>query len=308
MLYAEKVCMRLIYKARDQFSLTKLGYSDHNYRIYKEMVESPTGLLLHCGPAGSGKTTAVYAAIHYLNDASRNISTVEDPIEYQIDGVNQAQVNPDIDLTFGKILRAYLRQDCNVILVGEIRDKETADIAIEAALTGHKILGTLHTMSAVGTIIRLQEMEISNYFIGAAITGIVSQRLVRKLCEKCKVPTTPPPQIAAALGLPDGQPVFKPVGCRNCMNTGYKGRMAIHEILKADEPIKQLIYDGQSPLQMEATALQMQPNTMVPMATDGLAKAAKGDTSLEEVVRVVKGISTEALKPKAPSGAHPVRR
>ncbi|MBI3726102.1 type II/IV secretion system protein [bacterium] len=288
LLSGEKVCMRLIYKDRERADLEHMGLSAENLETYRQMVDSPSGLLIHVGPAGSGKTSSVYAAIQHLNEPGRNISTVEDPIEYELDGVNQAQVNPDQGLTFGVVLRAYMRQDCNVILVGEIRDSETCEIAIQAALTGHMILGTLHAESCIGAIARLQELGISNYFIGSAIKGIVSQRLVRRLCEKCKRAVPPPQRLADALGLQLGQPIQSAVGCKACGRGGYKGRFAIHEVMCPDEETRDRIYRGAAPSAIEEAALEA---GMAPLWLDGFEKVAKGETTLSEILRVVRGVT-----------------
>jgi type II secretory ATPase GspE/PulE/Tfp pilus assembly ATPase PilB-like protein len=290
LLAAEKVCIRLIYKDKETGGLEHMGFSPANLVLYRQMVESPSGILLHVGPAGSGKTTSVYAAIRHLNLAHRNISTVEDPCEYELPGVNQAQVNPEYGLTFASILRAYMRQDCNVILVGEIRDGETCEIAIQAALTGHMILGTVHAESAIGAIARLQELGISNYFIGSALKGVVSQRLVRRLCEKCKVAIPPPARFAEALALAVGQPIYKPAGCKYCSRGGYKGRLAIYEVLAADGKTRELIYHGAAPSAIEEAALA---SGLVPLWLDGFEKVLSGDTSIEEILRVVRGVMVE---------------
>ncbi|HVY60687.1 MAG TPA: GspE/PulE family protein, partial [Planctomycetota bacterium] len=277
LLMGEKCCLRIVYTGKEQGDIDLMGYSAHNLPMYKSIVDTPTGMLLHCGPAGSGKTTALYAAVRYLHQPGRNISTAEDPIEYQIPGVNQAQVNPEQGLTFARILRAYMRQDCNVILIGEIRDNETCEIAIQAALTGHMILGTLHAMSCTGAIARLHEMGISSYFIGSALKGVVSQRLVRRLCQKCKQATAAPPRVAEALRLTPGQPIYKAVGCKACGNLGYKGRMTIHEVMKPDDAVRDLIYNEAPPTAIEEAAARA---GMVPLWLDGLEKAKSGDTSV----------------------------
>jgi type II secretory ATPase GspE/PulE/Tfp pilus assembly ATPase PilB-like protein len=301
LLHGEKVCVRLIRKDRATGDLSWLGLAEHNLRLAGDMVESATGLLLFCGPAGSGKTTSAYIAIHHLNDIGRNISTVEDPIEYDIKGVNQAQVSPEADLTFTRLLRAYLRQDCNVILVGEVRDKETCDIAVEAALTGHKIIATIHASDAVGTIVRLQEMGIPNYFIGSALTGVINQRLVRRLCEQCRRSTVPQREVAQSLGLPPGKPIYRATGCAHCANTGYRGRLAICEILYPDDDVRARIYAGASPLEVESAARQATPDTLIPIWVDGSAKVRSGETSFEEIVRVIVGVSDAGGKKDAPA-------
>jgi type IV pilus assembly protein PilB len=291
----EKVCIRLIYKDRESGGLEAMGFTASNLELYRSMIESPSGMLLHVGPAGSGKTTSVYAAIRHLNLQTRNISTVEDPCEYELPGINQAQVNPEHGLTFASILRAYLRQDCNVILLGEIRDGETCEIAIQAALTGHMILGTIHAESTIGAIARLQEMGISNYFIGSALKGVVSQRLVRRLCEKCKAATQPPARLAEALGMQVGQPIFRIVGCKFCGKTGYKGRLAIYEVMSSDGHVRDLIYTGAPPSEIEEAAVIA---GMVPLWLDGFEKVLAGDTSIEEILRVVRGVMVDGDEKK----------
>jgi type II secretory ATPase GspE/PulE/Tfp pilus assembly ATPase PilB-like protein len=289
LLSGEKVVIRLLYSENENSGLADMGFLPRNMEVYRSMVECPSGLILHGGPAGSGKTTSVYAAIRHLNDDVRNISTVEDPIECEISGVNQAQVKPDIGLTFAKILRAYLRQDCNVIFVGEIRDSETCEIAIQASLTGHLILGTIHSESAVGTITRLQELGISNYFIGSSLRGVIGQRLVRRLCDKCRVHAQPPSRLAEALGMAIGQPIWKAAGCRFCGQIGYRGRFAVHEVLDPDPVTRDLIFKGASPDEIEASGLN---SGMIPLWLDALIKVRDGVTSLEEAARVVRGVSS----------------
>jgi type IV pilus assembly protein PilB len=286
----EKVCIRLIYKEKEQGGLEQMGFTPDDLVVYRQMIESPSGILLHVGPAGSGKTTSVYAAIRHLNQQTRNISTVEDPCEYELPGINQAQVNPEYGLTFSSILRAYLRQDCNIILVGEIRDTETCEIAIQAALTGHMILGTIHAESTIGAIARLQEMGVSNYFIGSALKGVVSQRLVRRLCEKCKVASQPPARLAEALGIQVGQPIFRPAGCKFCGKGGYKGRLAIYEVMSSEGHVRDLIYTGAPPTEIEEKAVEA---GMVPLWLDGFQKVLEGVTSVDEILRVVRGIMVE---------------
>jgi type II secretory ATPase GspE/PulE/Tfp pilus assembly ATPase PilB-like protein len=288
LLNGEKCCLRVVYKGKEQGDIDHMGYSAHNQKLYKGIVDAPSGILLHVGPAGSGKTTALYAAVRYLNQPGRNISTAEDPVEYQIAGVNQAQVNVEQGLTFAKILRAYLRQDCNVILIGEIRDGETCEIAIQAALTGHMILGTLHATSCVGALARLAEMGISSYFVGSAVKGIVSQRLVRRLCPKCKQATAPPRRVAEALQLQENQSIYKAVGCSFCRNIGYRGRLTIHEVMALDDGVREAIFNEAPPNEIEEEAKRA---GMIPLWLDGLEKARSGETSVEEVVRVVKGVS-----------------
>jgi len=288
LLAGEKCCLRVVFKGKEQGEIEHMGYSPTNMKLYKSIVDAPSGILLHVGPAGSGKTTALYAAVRYLNQPGRNISTAEDPVEYQIAGINQAQIHPESGFTFARVLRAYLRQDCNVILIGEIRDTETCEIAIQAALTGHMILGTLHATSCVGALARLNEMGISSYFVGSAVKGIVSQRLVRRLCPKCKQAAAAPKRVAEALKLADGQPIYKHVGCPYCRNLGYRGRLTIHEVMNVDDGVREAIFNEAAPNDIEEEAKRA---GMVPLWLDGLEKAKSGDTSVEEIVRVVKGVS-----------------
>ena len=288
LLAGEKCCLRIVYKGKEQSDLEHMGYSPANFKLYKSIVDAPNGILLHVGPAGSGKTTSLYAAVRYLNQPGRNISTAEDPVEYQISGINQAQIHPESGFTFARVLRAYLRQDCNVILIGEIRDGETCEIAIQAALTGHMILGTLHATSCVGALARLAEMDISSYFIGSAVKGVVSQRLVRRLCPKCKQAAQAPKRVADALKLTEGQSIYKAVGCPYCRNLGYRGRMTIHEVMNIDDGVREAIFNESPPNEIEEEAKRA---GMIPLWLDGLEKAKSGDTSVEEIVRVVKGVS-----------------
>jgi type IV pilus assembly protein PilB len=288
LLSGEKIVIRLLYSEKENSGLAEMGFLPKNLDAYRAMVECPSGMILHGGPAGSGKTTSVYSAIRHLNDDARNISTVEDPIEFEIAGVNQAQVRPEFGLTFAAILRAYLRQDCNVIFVGEIRDSETCEIAIQASLTGHLILGTIHAESAVGTITRLQELGIANYFIGSSLRGVIGQRLVRRLCDKCRLQTQPPLRLAEALGMTVGQPIWKAAGCRACAQTGYRGRFAVHEVLDPDPPTRELIFKGASPGDIEESAFNA---GMTPLWLDALLKVREGITSLEEAARVVRGVT-----------------
>jgi general secretion pathway protein E len=272
-LHGESVVMRLLDRARAPLDLAELGYGSALRDRLDRLLGLPSGMLLVTGPTGSGKTSTLYAALSQLNTRERKILTVEDPVEYQIPGVNQIPVRPAIGLTFASLLRSLLRQDPDIMLVGEIRDLETARIAAQASLTGHLLLSTLHTNDAVGTIIRLIDMGLEDYLVAAVLKGVVAQRLVRCLCPRCREP------YAAT----DGGTYFRAVGCDNCAGTGYQGRTAIAEMLVFDEALGRLVvgHAGAEELLEAARA-----GGMVDLRSDGFAKAAAGITSVDEVLRV----------------------
>jgi general secretion pathway protein E len=286
-LHGESVVMRLLDRERAPLDLAELGFSAEMRRALVRLIELPSGMLLVTGPTGSGKTSTLYAALQLLNTRERKILTVEDPVEYQLPGINQIPVRPAIGLNFATLLRSLLRQDPDVLLVGEIRDLETARIAAQASLTGHLLLSTVHTNDAVSTLIRLLDMGLEDYLLASVLRGVVAQRLVRCLCRSCREPYAPPPNLADRPGLAalDGADVVlhRAVGCAACNGTGYRGRTAITELLVLDERLYPLIVahaDAQS-LQAEARA-----GGMTDLRTDGLKKAMAGITSLEEVLRV----------------------
>ena len=248
----------------------------------------PNGIILVTGPTGSGKTTTLYASLIELNTPDRKVLTVEDPIEYQLDGVNQVQIKPQIGLSFAHVLRSMLRHDPDVIMIGEIRDLETAQIAIQAALTGHLVLSTLHTNNAASTLTRLLDMGVEDYLLPSTLNGIVAQRLVRRLCAHCREAYTPLPELLAQLGLEEQQLQFwRPKGCAACAQTGYSGRISINETLIMTDLIRrQILQHAESnELQRAAVAAGMQP-----MLQDGIAKVAAGVTSIEEVMRVTREV------------------
>ncbi|MCA9564449.1 MAG: type II/IV secretion system protein, partial [Myxococcales bacterium] len=245
----------------------------------------------HCGPTGSGKTTSLYTAINHLNDNSRNIQTVEDPVEGDIPGVNQAQVNPEIGLTFANVLRSYLRQDCDVILVGEIRDSETASLAVQAALTGHLILGTIHSNMAVGTIARLTELSVSPFFVASALNGVVSQRLVRRLCIDCRQAYAPPERVRRRFRIPEGQPIYRAVGCASCAGSGYRGRICVQEVMAITDEVQSAIHNGLPETELQRLAIK---EGMTPILKDGLTKALAGLTTVEEVTLILQGVGLTA--------------
>ena len=286
MVFGEKVVMRILDKTSAIVDLSMMGFSEHNLALYSRVVRSPYGMILHVGPTGSGKTTTLYAALNHINDPEINIQTAEDPVEYMLFGVNQMQVRREIGLTFANALRCYLRQDPDVILVGEIRDIETAEIAIEAALTGHLLFSTLHTNDAAGTISRFLDMGIQPFLVSSSLLLVCAQRLLRRLCPKCKEPYEPKEEeLAMTAELTDRGTFFRPRGCEACNGTGYKGRLGAHEMLTLNDRIKEAILRSASAGEIHEEAVR---NGMIPIFRDSLEKAAKGITSLEEVLRVVR--------------------
>lgn len=284
--HGERVVMRLLDRDATRFGLASLGMSARDYTMFTEMLRRPNGILLVTGPTGSGKTTSLYAALGALNDRQRNIMTVEDPIEYSVDGVGQTQVNPRTELTFARGLRAILRQDPDVIMVGEIRDRETAQIAVQASMTGHFVLSTLHTNSAVGSITRLVDMGVERFLLAPMLTGLIAQRLVRTLCSECREPGTVSVLERDLLGgaLEVGAPLYSPKGCDACHGSGYRGRTAIYEVVAVNAEMAALIHDGAS----EASLLEAARRTGPSLLEDGAGKVEQGLTSVEEVARVAR--------------------
>jgi len=284
--HGERVVLRLLDKQAGRLDLEHLGMSARDTQLLNDLIHRPHGILLVTGPTGSGKTTTLYAAITRLNDASRTILTVEDPIEYYLDGIGQTQVNTKVDLTFARGLRAILRQDPDVVMVGEIRDLETAEIAVQASLTGHLVLSTLHTNTAIGAITRLRDMGVEQFLLSSSVLGIVAQRLVRLLCPSCRQPHTMTPQECRLFELePRAAPqVWAPSegGCEQCNRTGYLGRSGIYELVAVDDRMRNLIHDGASEFDLERHARQRGPG----MRADGLRRIRAGETSIEEVLRV----------------------
>lgn len=282
----ERVVMRLLDKQAGRLDLTLLGMPPQSLKLVSDLIRHPHGIVLVTGPTGSGKTTSLYAMLGRLNDRSRNIMTVEDPIEYYIDGISQTHVNTKVDLTFARGLRAILRQDPDVVMVGEIRDLETARIAVQSSLTGHMVLSTLHTNTAVGAVTRLRDMGIEPYLLSSSLSGVIAQRLVRKLCPDCKRPYVAGRADCEALAInPDEPPtVHAATGCDNCNGIGYKGRTGIYEVIAIDEEMRNMIHDGASELEMEAHARTQTPG----IHEEGLRQVLTGITSLEEVLRVTR--------------------
>jgi general secretion pathway protein E len=253
---------------------------------FRTALHSPHGIILVTGPTGSGKTTTLYAGLSEINDSARNIMTIEDPVEYMLPGIGQTQVNSKVDMTFARGLRAILRQDPDVVMVGEIRDLETAEIAVQASLTGHLVLSTLHTNTAIGAVTRLQDMGVESFLLSSSLLAVMAQRLVRMLCPDCKEGGVPTPQEAELLEL-DARAaadatLYRPVGCPRCNNSGYRGRSGIYELIDIDDELRALIHDGASEQRMTAQARQ----NCASIQKDGRRRILAGDTSLQEVLRV----------------------
>ena len=287
-MYGESVVIRLLDKEATVFDFESLGFSGRNLERFLEVLAMPHGIILITGPTGSGKSTTMYAALKILNTSERKIITVEDPVEYQMEGVNQIQAKPQIGLTFASALRSIVRQDPDVIMIGEMRDLETARIAVQSALTGHLVLSTLHTNDAAGGVTRLLDMGLEEYLLASTVNGILAQRLVRKLCNECKTSYQPPESMIEELRLrrfiPEGQiTLFKPAGCTSCGNTGYRGRMAITEFLQMSDSLRKLIMAHEEAGLIQKLAIE---EGMTTMFENGLTKVADGMTTLEEVMRV----------------------
>ncbi len=284
-LWGEKVVMRLLDKSNLQLDMTKLGFEEDDLKIFKQNIHQPQGMVLITGPTGSGKTTTIYSALADLNKIDVNISTAEDPIEFNLEGINQVQMNPDIELNFANALRSFLRQDPDIIMVGEIRDLETAEISFKAASTGHLVVSTLHTNDAPSTVIRLTEMGVAPYLITSTVNLIVAQRLVGRVCENCKTPVEVPAQTLINLGVAAADvgeyKLFKGRGCSSCNNTGIKGRDAIFEIMVINEKIKEAILKGATTGQLRYLTREQGMRTL---RRSALLKLKRGTTTIEEVL------------------------
>jgi type IV pilus assembly protein PilB len=289
-LFGERTVLRILDKSNLQVDLTKLGFEEDAMKDFMDALDKPYGMILVTGPTGCGKTTTLYSALHYLNKIGVNISTAEDPVEYNFLGINQVQVKEDIGLTFASALRSFLRQDPDIIMVGEIRDFETAEIAVKAALTGHLVLSTLHTNDAPGTISRLLNMGIEPFLVAASVILIASQRLVRKICTDCKEEEKVPVPALISLGFSEEEAktlkCYKGKGCPACNGSGYRGRIALYEIMPLKDEIKEMILEGASADELKKTALRLGMETL---RKSGLAKVKIGITSIEEVMRATFG-------------------
>jgi type IV pilus assembly protein PilB len=285
-LFGEKVVLRLLDKSALQLDMAKLGFEESSLEDFKNALRKPVGMILVTGPTGSGKTTTLYSALSDLNKETENITTAEDPVEYNFMGINQVQMHEEIGLTFASSLRAFLRQDPDIIMVGEIRDFETAQIAVQAALTGHLVLSTVHTNDAPGTVTRLIDMGIEPFLISSAVILILAQRLIRKICMECREPIKVHPQLLIDLGVSPDEvksfPVYKGKGCPICNNTGYKGRVGLYEVMAIKEEIKELILSRASTSEVKKEAMRLGMKTL---RQSGIMKIREGLTTIEEVLR-----------------------
>ena len=285
-LYGEKIVMRLLDKSNLQLDMTKLGFDQRPLEDFKEAIKKPYGMVLVTGPTGSGKTTTLYSALSELNTVDRNISTAEDPVEFNLHGINQVQMHDDIGLNFSTALRAFLRQDPNIIMVGEIRDFETAEIGVKAALTGHLVLSTLHTNDAPSTVSRLLNMGIEPFLVTASVNLVLAQRLSRRICADCKQPAEKFPEALAKMGMTEEQirtaKIMKGRGCGNCNNTGYKGRVALYEVMPFTDPLKDLVLQGASATDIKAEMIRQGVQSL---RMAGIQKILEGVTTPEEVLR-----------------------
>lgn len=286
-VHGESVVMRVLDRASVRFSLEQMGFESDTLERFNALLARPHGILLVTGPTGSGKTTTLYAALSKLDSSTQKIINVEDPVEYQLEGINQIQVHAQIGLTFANALRSILRQDPDIIMIGEMRDGETAQIAVQSALTGHLVLSTLHTNTASGALIRMQDMGVERYLITSSVNGVLSQRLVRTLCVHCKEPVMPSADVLARSGLgrflKAGVPMYRARGCAHCRDTGYLGRTGIHELLVIDDVMRKAIIEGKDASVLHANAVRA---GMLTLYEDGLRKVASGATCLEELLRV----------------------
>lgn len=285
-VFGERVVLRLLDKTGSLLTLEQLGLSEEDRRKVERLAKKPYGIVLVTGPTGAGKSTTLYAMLLYVKDPKKNIITIEDPVEYQIKGISQIQVNPKVGLTFASGLRSVLRQDPDIIMVGEIRDSETADIAVHAALTGHLVLSTLHTNDAPSAVTRLADMEIEPFLIASSLEGVIAQRLVRRICDSCKEPYEPEGEELRELGIEEYEgEFFRGRGCERCLGTGYRGRVGIFEVLEMDDELKALIIKSQDSNDIKRLARQKGYRTML---EDGIEKVKKGVTTSSELISVVK--------------------
>ena len=282
--HGERVVLRLLDKQAGRLNLLHLGMSERDHAVMDGLIHEPHGIILVTGPTGSGKTTTLYAALTQLNDHSRNMLTVEDPIEYQLDGIGQTQVNAKVDMTFARGLKAILRQDPDVVMIGEIRDLETAEIAVQASLTGHLVLSTLHTNSAVGSVIRMQDMGIEPFLLSSSLIGVLAQRLVRLLCDDCKESYVADNKECEKFGWDAAVPpsLYHAKGCSKCNQLGYRGRVGIYELVVVDEKMRSLIHNGVAEHELDSYARSKGPG----IREDGARQILAGRTTVEEVLRV----------------------
>ena len=281
--HGERVVMRVLDKGSVSLDLPQLGMDPGVLSSLLRLINLPHGIILVTGPTGSGKSTTLYSLLNQINDDQRNIMTIEDPVEFELSGISQTQVNPKVDMTFARGLRALLRQDPDVVLIGEIRDNETAQIAVQASLTGHLVLSTLHTNTAIGAITRLRNMDIEPFLLASSLSGVLAQRLLRKLCLHCRQPYTLSHEQCSLLQLSaqNAPTAWRPMGCEHCHGQGYRGRLAIHELLLVNEAVRNAIHQQESELSIEQLAGEQRQT----LRQDGIRKMLAGETSLEEVLR-----------------------
>lgn len=280
--FGERVVLRILDQSAGQLTLDQLDMPEAVYRHYAKALARPHGIVLVTGPTGSGKTTTLYAGLQQINERQRNIMTIEDPVEYVLPGIGQTQVNSRVDMTFARGLRAILRQDPDVVMVGEIRDRETAEIAVQASLTGHLVLSTLHTNTAIGALMRLQDMGVEPFLLASSVQVIIAQRLVRRLCQSCCQPVTVDAAMQQLTGLPVGETVYQAQGCDHCNHSGYKGRTGIYEVLVINDEIRRMIHQRADEQDM-LSALRQQHDSI---EAHGRQRILSGQTSVDEVLRV----------------------
>lgn len=285
-VYGEKVVMRLLDKSGFDFNLGSLGFEKDMYHIFKKAISQPYGMVMVSGPTGSGKSTSLYASLKEIKNENTNITTVEDPVEYQLEGINQVQVNDDIGLTFASTLRSILRQDPDILLIGEIRDEETADIAVKFSLTGHLVFSTVHANDAASTITRLLDIGLKPFLVGSCVNLVMAQRLVRRICENCKEQYTPDKEVMELLGSDadplKGKKLVNGKGCNNCRNTGYHGRIGIFELIAMSRDLRQMVFENASEDDIRAKSIE---EGMVSLRDSGIRKVVDGITTVEEVLR-----------------------
>ncbi|MGM0438665.1 MAG: GspE/PulE family protein [Bacillota bacterium] len=286
-IFGEKVVIRLLNRDEGLLDIDKLGFRGNNLENFKRLIKKPYGIILATGPTGSGKSTTLFAALNTLNDIEKNIVSIEDPVEYQLDGINQVQARKKTGMTFANTLRSILRQDPDIIMVGEIRDEETAQIAVRAALTGHLVLSTLHTNDSVSSITRLMDMGIPSYLVGSTVVGVVAQRLVRKLCPDCKEKYHPGPEEKMFLGVDEDDTIYKAGEghCETCNSTGYSGRLAVQEVFVVDEKVEEMITNSATEAELKNYAIE--EKGMITLTEDGKKKVKEGLTSYQEIARLI---------------------
>jgi len=289
-LFGEKVVLRLLDGSAAKLGIDKLGYEDNQKQLYLDALAKPYGMILVTGPTGSGKTVSLYTGLNILNTEERNISTAEDPVEIRVPGINQVQMSNKKGMTFAVALRSFLRQDPDVVMVGEIRDRETADIAVQAALTGHLVLTTVHTNDAIGAITRLRDMKVEPFLIASTVRAVLAQRLVRRLCPSCRQPVEATGSLSSLLGVETGTIVYEPKGCPACNGSGYKGRVGLFEAARVDDEVRRLINAGADEVAIEAHAFRNSDT----LTTAARALVRDGVTSPEEAVRVSRREAADA--------------